>query len=97
MAICCTGIDYNHPALGGGFGAGKKVAKGYDLVGDFGVIPGEHLQAAFAIGFCIQSSAIFIRGCDGLRSVTGLVQNSRTRAPRTSTSFSQVMATGMLA
>jgi len=29
-----TGIDYMHPALGGGFGPGFKVAFGYDLVGD---------------------------------------------------------------
>lgn len=29
-----TGIDYTHPALGGGFGAGFKVAGGYDFVGD---------------------------------------------------------------
>ena len=27
-------IDYMHPALGGGFGPGFKVAFGYDLVGD---------------------------------------------------------------
>ena len=29
-----TGIDYTHPALGGKFGPGNKVAGGYDLVGD---------------------------------------------------------------
>lgn len=29
-----TGVDYNHPALGGGFGPGFKFAHGYDLVGD---------------------------------------------------------------
>lgn len=29
-----TGIDYTHPALGGGFGPGYKVVGGYDLVGD---------------------------------------------------------------
>jgi subtilisin family serine protease len=28
------GIDYNHPNLGGGFGRGKKVAGGYDFVGN---------------------------------------------------------------
>lgn len=33
--------DYTHPALGGGFGPGFKVEKGYDLVGDdyFGTDP----------------------------------------------------------
>ncbi|OLN87481.1 Minor extracellular protease vpr 6 [Colletotrichum chlorophyti] len=29
-----TGVDYRHPALGGGYGEGFKVAGGYDLVGD---------------------------------------------------------------
>jgi subtilisin family serine protease len=29
-----TGIDYNHPDLGGGFGPGHRVAGGYDFVGD---------------------------------------------------------------
>lgn len=28
-----SGVDYYHPALGGGYGAGYKVAGGYDLVG----------------------------------------------------------------
>ncbi|KAF5348713.1 hypothetical protein D9758_006755 [Tetrapyrgos nigripes] len=30
----CTGVDYTHPALGGGFGPGFKIAGGYDFVGD---------------------------------------------------------------
>lgn len=34
VAIIDTGIDYNHPALGGCFGNGCKVAFGTDLVGD---------------------------------------------------------------
>ncbi|KAJ3530209.1 hypothetical protein NMY22_g8670 [Coprinellus aureogranulatus] len=34
IGIIDTGIDYTHPLLGGGFGAGKKVAGGYDFVGD---------------------------------------------------------------
>lgn len=34
VAIVDTGIDYNHPALGGCFGDGCKVAFGTDLVGD---------------------------------------------------------------
>ncbi|KAJ7693309.1 subtilisin-like protease [Mycena rosella] len=29
-----TGVDYNHPLLGGGFGPGFKVIGGYDFVGD---------------------------------------------------------------
>jgi subtilisin family serine protease len=34
IGIVDTGVDYNHPALGGGFGPGHKVVTGYDLVGD---------------------------------------------------------------
>ncbi|MEM7037601.1 MAG: S8 family serine peptidase, partial [Bacteroidota bacterium] len=32
VGIIDTGVDYNHPALGGGFGTGFKVAGGYDFV-----------------------------------------------------------------
>jgi hypothetical protein len=34
VAIVDTGVWYYHPALGGGFGPGFKVAGGYDLVGN---------------------------------------------------------------
>jgi subtilisin family serine protease len=34
VAVMDTGIDYDHPDLGGCFGAGCRVAFGYDLVGD---------------------------------------------------------------
>ncbi|KAK0614880.1 subtilisin-like serine protease [Bombardia bombarda] len=34
VAVVDTGTTYTHPALGGGFGPGFKVAGGYDLVGD---------------------------------------------------------------
>jgi hypothetical protein len=34
IGIVDTGVDYNHPALGGGFGPGYKVVTRYDLVGD---------------------------------------------------------------
>ncbi|KAF7554036.1 hypothetical protein G7046_g6931 [Stylonectria norvegica] len=34
VAIIDSGVDYRHPALGGGFGNGYKVAGGYDLVGE---------------------------------------------------------------
>jgi len=34
VAVIDTGIDYTHPDLGGCFGPGCRVAKGYDLVGD---------------------------------------------------------------
>ncbi|KAK1226082.1 hypothetical protein PQX77_010949 [Marasmius sp. AFHP31] len=34
IGIIDSGIDYTHPALGGGFGPGFKIVGGYDLVGD---------------------------------------------------------------
>ncbi|KAG7085344.1 hypothetical protein E1B28_002910 [Marasmius oreades] len=34
IAIIDTGVDYTHPALGGGFGPGFKIVGGYDFVGD---------------------------------------------------------------
>lgn len=34
LGIVDGGIDYKHPALGGCFGSGCKVAYGYDFVGD---------------------------------------------------------------
>jgi len=34
VAVIDSGIDYRHPALGGCFGAGCKVASGYDFVND---------------------------------------------------------------
>ncbi|QRV93658.1 minor extracellular protease vpr protein [Ceratobasidium sp. AG-Ba] len=34
VGIVDTGIDYTHPALGGGFGPGHKIIGGYDFVGD---------------------------------------------------------------
>ena len=45
VAVVDTGVDYNHPALGGGYGPGFKVAGGYDLVGD----AGEFLCWAFRV------------------------------------------------
>jgi len=41
IAFIDSGIDYTHPALGGGFGPGYKVESGYDLVGDDYVAGGE--------------------------------------------------------
>jgi subtilisin family serine protease len=34
VAVIDSGIDYTHPALGGGYGPGFKVAGGYDFVND---------------------------------------------------------------
>ncbi|KIO28454.1 hypothetical protein M407DRAFT_22349, partial [Tulasnella calospora MUT 4182] len=42
VAVIDSGVDYNLPALGGGFGPGKKVYTGYDFVGD--AFTGSNLQ-----------------------------------------------------
>ncbi|KAJ8079356.1 hypothetical protein PM082_021860 [Marasmius tenuissimus] len=34
IAIIDTGVDYNYPALGAGFGPGHKIAGGFDFTGD---------------------------------------------------------------
>ncbi|CAE6403377.1 unnamed protein product [Rhizoctonia solani] len=34
IGIIDSGVDYNHPALGGKFGPGNKIIGGYDFVGD---------------------------------------------------------------
>ncbi|HET8797787.1 MAG TPA: S8 family serine peptidase, partial [Thermoanaerobaculia bacterium] len=34
VAVIDTGIDYTHPALGGGIGPGRKILGGYDFVND---------------------------------------------------------------
>lgn len=34
IAIVDTGVDYTHPALGGGYGPGYKISYAIDLVGD---------------------------------------------------------------
>jgi subtilisin family serine protease len=34
IGLVDTGVDYNHPALGGGIGPGYKIVAGTDLVGD---------------------------------------------------------------
>ncbi|RAL60898.1 hypothetical protein DID88_010223 [Monilinia fructigena] len=38
VGIIDTGVDYRHPALGGGFGPGFKVAGGYSFVKDNGAL-----------------------------------------------------------
>lgn len=34
IGLIDSGVDYTHPALGGCFGKGCKIAYGYDLVGN---------------------------------------------------------------
>ncbi|KAK1226551.1 hypothetical protein PQX77_010479 [Marasmius sp. AFHP31] len=34
IGIIDTGVDYNHPALGSGYGKGRKITGGFDFIGD---------------------------------------------------------------
>ncbi|TVY62915.1 Minor extracellular protease vpr, partial [Lachnellula suecica] len=38
IGVVDTGVDYRHPALGGGFGPGYKIAGGHSFVSDAGII-----------------------------------------------------------
>lgn len=38
IGIVDTGVDYRHPALGGGFGKGHKIAGGYSFITDNGTL-----------------------------------------------------------
>ncbi|CAO3636861.1 unnamed protein product [Cunninghamella blakesleeana] len=43
VCVIDSGVDYNHPALGGGFGKGYKVSLGADLIGDtYNTTTGQH-------------------------------------------------------
>ena len=45
VAVIDTGIDYNNPALGGGFGPGSKVIAGYDFADKHRQPDGDQLAA----------------------------------------------------
>ena len=45
VAVIDTGVDYNNPALGGGFGPGDKVIAGYDFADNTANPDGDHLAA----------------------------------------------------
>jgi hypothetical protein len=54
------GIDYTHPALGGCFGKGCKVAYGYDLVGnDFNGFPNTIKESDDPMDNCPSNSSRF--------------------------------------
>lgn len=50
VGIIDTGIDYNHPDLGGGFGEGFKVAGGYDFVDNDNDPMDEHSHGTHVAG-----------------------------------------------
>ncbi|HEX7832302.1 MAG TPA: S8 family serine peptidase, partial [Thermoanaerobaculia bacterium] len=58
VAVIDTGIDYTHPALGNGFGAGKKVAGGYDFVNDDADPMDDNRHGTHVAGIIAAKSAI---------------------------------------
>ncbi|HEX7150581.1 MAG TPA: S8 family serine peptidase [Thermoanaerobaculia bacterium] len=56
IAILDSGIDYRHPALGGGFGPGHKVAGGWDFVNDDGDPLDDHYHGTHVAGIAAAKS-----------------------------------------
>lgn len=57
VAVLDTGIDYRHPALGGAFGPGHKVAGGYDLINNDGDPLDDHGHGTHVAGTVAAESA----------------------------------------
>ncbi|KAJ3107294.1 hypothetical protein HDU97_004433 [Phlyctochytrium planicorne] len=88
VAILDSGVDYMHPALGGGFGPGFKVAYGYDLVGDaYGTTNGTQVPDPDPIDNCSSDS-------HGTH-VAGIVGANSYLVPSTSPYASPVNFTGV--
>ncbi|KAI7871042.1 peptidase S8/S53 domain-containing protein [Spinellus fusiger] len=57
IGVIDSGVDYTHPALGGCFGKGCKVAYGYDLVGDmYNGAPDSIKESSDPMDTCTQNS-----------------------------------------
>ena len=50
VAVLDSGVDYSHPDLGGGFGAGHKVVAGYDFVNNDGDPMDDHSHGSHVAG-----------------------------------------------
>ncbi|MCB0310589.1 MAG: S8 family serine peptidase, partial [Bdellovibrionales bacterium] len=57
VAIVDTGIDYNHPGLGGGFGAGKRVIAGFDFANNDSDPMDDHGHGTHVAGIVGSSSS----------------------------------------
>ncbi|MFE1954455.1 S8 family serine peptidase [Streptomyces sp. NPDC059524] len=89
VAVLDSGIDYTHPDLGGGFGAGHKVVGGYDFADDdtdpmddnghgthvAGIIAGEAAQPGGVTGVAPGASltAYKVMGADGYGETSDIV------------------------
>jgi len=59
VAIIDTGIDYTHPALGGGFGPGHKVVWGYDFVNGDADPMDDHDHGTHVAGIAASSDSTY--------------------------------------
>lgn len=57
IAIIDSGVDYRHPALGGGFGPGRKVRGGWDFVNDDADPMDDHRHGTHVAGIAAGNSA----------------------------------------
>ncbi|MBB4961792.1 S8 family serine peptidase [Micromonospora polyrhachis] len=74
VAVVDTGVDYRHPALGGGFGPGHKVAGGYDFVNDDADPMDDHSHGTHVAGIVAGS------GAGGDKAVTGVAPDATLTA-----------------
>jgi subtilisin family serine protease len=74
VAVIDTGIDYRHPALGGGFGTGQKVAGGYDFVNDDADPVDDHGHGTHVAGIVAGT------GAGGAMAVTGVAPDATLTA-----------------
>jgi subtilisin family serine protease len=58
VAIIDSGIDYNHPDLGGGFGPGYKVLDGYDFYNDDDDPMDDHYHGTHCAGIVAADGAV---------------------------------------
>ncbi|KAG2237399.1 hypothetical protein INT48_009527 [Thamnidium elegans] len=90
VCIIDTGVDFNHPALGGGFGPGYRIELGQDLVGDTydplatnNTVPAKGTPPLDACGDLIEKSGGhgthvtgIIAGVDADKGFTGVAPNA---------------------
>ncbi|WP_317180454.1 S8 family serine peptidase, partial [Intrasporangium sp.] len=74
VAVIDTGIDYTHPALGGGFGPDFKVVGGHDFVNDDKDPMDDHAHGTHVAGIIAGS------GAGGAKAVTGVAPDASLTA-----------------
>ncbi|KAG2213419.1 hypothetical protein INT47_009093 [Mucor saturninus] len=74
IGIIDTGVDYTHPALGGGFGPGFKIEAGYDLVGNNYTVNGDPQESSTPLEQCPETSGA---SGHGTHNFTGVAPGAR--------------------